>query len=453
MRFILLLLLLASPASAEIIVSREPEGLLLRFTETGEYKAVEVSVDGRPVEIYQPHGRIAGRIWVAKTDADHGRVTAVRCDDSSCTPFDEEFAVPSPILWPLLLATVAGFLMNFMPCVLPVLGLKLLCFQKANRVYYVLGVLVSFMIIATLAVFAGAGLSHMSAPMFRVGLAVVCALMAAKLFGYWEVPSTGLIGSIAGRVGPFGTGLLTVALGSSCSVPFVAPVLLAVARSPWWQVYLLFGGMGVGFCGPFILPVRFPKIKKLHYTLYFERICAVAMSGVSVWVLSTLSRDNVGYSLLTISAGLFFLRISSEISWVVKVGFGAVFSGLIALAIFSPNPEPRVKTTEVFPVDQPGPYVVYVTADWCVNCKFVEGVWSDPLVVEAMQKGGYTFNKLDWTNNETWIEDFLGRYNHKSVPFALVKHANGSWSTLSSIYTRSDVLKVLEPQPFTNELP
>lgn len=131
---------------------------------------------------------------------------------------------------------MAGFLMNFTPCVLPVIGLKLKAFTGSSRWYYVAGVMCSFMVLATCSLLLGTGLSFMGFGHYRLTLCLVCFL-----FGVWHMPTFG----VQGNLGSFGMGILTTALGSSCSVPFLAPAMAYTASCSVLETYLLFGALGV----------------------------------------------------------------------------------------------------------------------------------------------------------------------------------------------------------------
>ena len=270
--------------------------------------------------------------------------------------------------------------MNLMPCVLPVLGLKLMAFATpGKKLPYLLGVWVSFLVLATVAVAMGAGMSHMSYPLFRGGLAVVCIAMSTNLLGLWTMPSFRVPG--AGSVGPFGTGVLTVALGSSCSVPFLAPALAYCAAEGAAATYGIFSCIALGFVSPFLLPLPLPKPGA--WMVKFERVCGGLLGAVALWLILTL---------------------------------GGVENGSIPT----------------------GDRAIVVTADWCINCPIAHRAWTD----RVHQELGFQHTVLDWTNRDPEITRFLESWDHQSVPFALIE-LNGQVFTFSGIYTESDLLEAI----------
>ncbi len=426
----------------EITATRQGDTLTIQAPVDNHFSNVVIEMHGDPDAVARPN--YANR-WVVETDSNLGTFSGNECSNGACRPVYEVFqveAVSSQLLALLPVAVLVGFLFNFMPCVLPVLGLKLACFSKGgDKKLYVAGVMASFMVLATLSVVAGSGLSHMSVPAFRVALAVCCGLMALKLWGLWELPVTGFFGNFAGKAGPFGIGMLTVALGSSCSVPFMAPVLLYLTQCSALETYLLFGGVGVGFVAPFLLPIGSAMKKFGPYVRKFEIGCGVAMAATCFWMISTLSPDYVGDALIIGCTGAFFLvamtRNWDKSSWLL----GPVFVGLIVVRMFYHGPITN-STESRFEMPE-GPVAIVVSASWCVNCKTVDGLWDNEEIVEALSDNGMTVEHWDWTNGDPNTTGLLKHFGHEAVPFVLVVRQDGSFSTLSSLYTHDQVLDAI----------
>lgn len=383
--------------TAEVFsVEREGPNLVIQVRSPNELKNVSVKVEGEkpiPVERKNCCSITYYRFDVA-TPHDSGTLIATVCIGDSCKFVRLPFAVAgASIYYQLAIAGLVGLLMNFMPCVLPTVGLKLLSFAKhGGRSGYVVGVVLSFMALATVSVFVGAGFSHMSVWVVRAVIAAICLLMGTHLLGLWHMPAIGL-GRWSGTSSSFGLGIMTVVLGSSCSVPFLAPVLVYCATSGAVVTYLTFLIMAIGFCTPFLLPIHRFMPRPGQWMVYFERGCGVVMLVVAAWLGSTL------------------------------------FGG----------------TTDTIDIPQDRPVAVIATADWCVNCGVVHGVFNDPEVVAALKATGTEKIVLDWTNGNADITEFLReKSGQASVPFLFIRDRLGRETVLTGIYTKAQVLDALE---------
>lgn len=186
-------------------------------------------------------------------------------------------ASQSRSVWTVLpLAFVAGFLLNFMPCVLPVVGLKLLSFvQQANsdrkrillmNVAYSAGLVSVMLVLATLAVFAGLGWGEQfSSVGFTVSLSVIVFAFGLSFLGVWEIPLPGFIGAASGQVkqegyaGAFTKGILSTLLATPCSGPFLGAALAWAVTQPSYLTYGVFVVVGLGMASPYLVVGLFPS--------------------------------------------------------------------------------------------------------------------------------------------------------------------------------------------------
>lgn len=449
--YALLLLLFAFPlpGRGDVPVEAHREaGVLIVEAGPGHFDNVVIEIHGDPDAVAVPLDDDGSR-WSVSTDRGLGTFTATQCGDGACWPVyevfqTEDYAAPRwmPLLKLVPAAMLVGLLMNFMPCVLPVLGLKLLCFTKGGkRTAYVAGVLTSFAVLAGLSAAFGAGLSHMSVPVFRIVLSVVCFLVALKLFDVWHLPNTGFVGHFANEAGPFGSGVLTVALGSSCSVPFLAPVLVYLASCPVLDTFVLFMAVGVGFVSPFLLPLQ-PILKKFGpYVRKFEIGCGVAMMAVSAWIMSTLNPAGLGDALL-LTGVLAFVCIGFSRMWAWP---WPLIAPVVLVLVGARAYVGSEGYTNNFPVVEikEGPRVIIVGASWCVNCSTVEPIWDTPEVLEALTDQGMEVEHWDWSNGDPGVTVLLNEYDHVAVPFVLVIRPDGSRSSLKGMYTQDQVLDAI----------
>jgi thiol:disulfide interchange protein DsbD len=187
----------------------------------------------------------------------------------------------APIWQAMLWGFVGGFILNFMPCVLPVIGLKILSFVQQSgqsrwrifllNLYYTLGLLAVFMVLAALAALPQHGLGWgqlFSFVGFNVTLASVVFAMGLSFLGVWEIPVPGFVGgskanklaSQEGFTGAFSKGVVTTLLATPCSGPYLGSALLWGASQRPAMVFALFACIGLGMASPYLVIGAFPGL-------------------------------------------------------------------------------------------------------------------------------------------------------------------------------------------------
>ncbi len=220
----------------------------------------------------------------------------------------------STSVWIILpIAFLAGLILNFMPCVLPVIGLKLMSFlQQADdsrrraftlNVWYSLGILSVMMVLARLAVFAGIGWGEQfSSSAFNIVLASAVFAFALSFLGVWEIPIPGFVGSMAagshadqeGYAGAFSKGVLTTLLATPCSGPFLGSALTWAVSQPAPLTYTAFAAIGPGMASPYLVIGAFPVLtaflpKPGAWMQTFKQAMGFVLLGTVVYLLSFLS--------------------------------------------------------------------------------------------------------------------------------------------------------------------
>jgi suppressor for copper-sensitivity B len=217
-------------------------------------------------------------------------------------------------------AFFGGMLLNLMPCVFPVIGLKILSFVEQSHhsraklislnTWYSVGVLLVFLGLATVAIglrtWIGVDFKYGSQnalPGFAIGMAALMFVMALSLLGIWEIPIPGFLGSgkaaeitsHEGAVGALAKGAITTLLGASCSGPLVAvPLGFALDRTtPAWAVYGTFFVIGLGMAAPYMVLGLNPGLLRFlprpgAWMDTFKHICGFVLLGTMVWVLTWL---------------------------------------------------------------------------------------------------------------------------------------------------------------------
>ena len=213
----------------------------------------------------------------------------------------------------LLLGFLGGLILNLMPCVLPVIGLKIFSFveqagQSRRRawmlnVWYSFGLLLVFWILAGLAAmpqgFGWGQLFGLSA--FNVVLAAVVFAMGLSFLGVWEIPIPGFIGhgkaeefsQQEGAAGAMAKGVLTTVLATPCSGPFLATALAWTVAQPPAKTFAVFTAMGLGMASPYLVIGAFPELirfipKPGPWMETFKHIMGFVLMGTVVYVLTFL---------------------------------------------------------------------------------------------------------------------------------------------------------------------
>ncbi|MCP4195208.1 MAG: hypothetical protein GY768_31795 [Planctomycetaceae bacterium] len=230
----------------------------------------------------------------------------------------------SSIGYILILAFVGGFILNFMPCVLPVIGLKVMAFvQQAgeNRgrvfmlnIWYSLGMISIFMLLATLASAASLGLSERGLGWgeqfnydgFTIPLLSVVFVMGLSFLGVWEIPIPGFVGGDTasqlatkeGAAGAFFKGVITTILATPCSGPGIATALTWSATKPPALVYLVFAAMGLGMAFPYLLIGAFPNLVRFipkpgAWMDTFKQLMGFVLLGTVVYMFTLVTPAKV----------------------------------------------------------------------------------------------------------------------------------------------------------------
>lgn len=340
-----------------------------------------------------------------------------------------------------LFALIAGICLTVMPCVLPVIGLKISALH-GRKFPYIAGVLCSFMVIATLSVLLGTGLSLMGFVQYRALMVIVCVLMGTSLLGLWHMPSVGL----SGDYGAFGMGIMSVALGSTCAVPFLAPVMVFVSEHGPIETYAVFLTMGVGSCWYLIIPgFKIPDFLR-HY----------------------LSRADVAFGVIMVASGLYFAwsMPTTVVVWCVAFCASAIalnkltsIKGLSAgqfrllsfvmcgfMCLYGAKIGGHKINTEIPAqvITENGPRVIMVTADWCITCHTMKPTISDDRVVSRMQELGIVPIVLDYTDRAPSIGKFLATVKARDVPVLLIENSGGDVTVLTGVWSISQILAALE---------
>lgn len=416
-------------------------------------------------------------------------------------PGDISIALPSPTSAPvqtvsltglltlIVLALGGGLILNLMPCVFPVLSIKVLKFVEVaqhdpNKVrrhglYFLSGVVLSFVALAGLLVV----LRELGLPVgwgFQLQLPIVVAVLALLFFaiglnllGVFEVGTSimGIGSDLAdapGARGAFFTGVLAVVVAAPCVGPLAAGALGLALTQPAFIVLSVAAAMGVGLALPFVVLTFAPALLRLlprpgKWMETFKQALAFPMFAALLWLVWVLSIQAGPQGVLFL--GLAMLALTFAI-WASKQG-GVAWSG-IALAsalglVLTTVWIARLPTGDAAAAAGPGEVAwsdaaveeaqmagravfVDVTAAWCVTCQVNKmRVLNDGGIQTAFVDMDATLMRADWTNRDDRITDLIYRHGGAGVPLYLVYPAGGGEpQVLPTVLTRQIVLDALE---------
>ena len=381
------------------------------------------------------------------------------------TPFAAAAPPSTPIaqlLGTLVLAFLGGLVLNLMPCVFPVLGLKILGFvnqsgQDKKKIVlhglvFALGVLLSFWTLAAVLAILRAGGQELGwgfqlqEPGFVFILAAVMLVFAMNMSGVFEfgLSATGVGSDLqmkSGYAGSFFTGVLATAVATPCSAPFLAPALGAALAVPTGESFVIFTAIAVGLAAPYLLLSIFPQAVKVlprpgAWMETFKQFMAFPLYGTVgalVWVLTgQLGDDSLMaiFGLVAIALGIWvYGRWTAPGASAGRVRFG--HAGLVALLLTGawlgwPAPAKIVWepwSPEAVAKLRAEKRIVYVdfTARWCATCQTNKKlVFGSGEVLKVFAEKKVATLRADWTNKDPRITAELAAYQRSAVPFNVV---------------------------------
>ena len=388
----------------------------------------------------------------------------------------------------LLLAIVGGLILNLMPCVFPVLGIKIVGFvnQSGNDrrkvtmhgLAFTVGVLLSFWTLAGVLATLRAGGEQLGwgfqlqSPIFVFALTAVMLVFALSLSGVFEfgLSATGVGSTLQmrqGYVGSLFAGVLATVVATPCSAPFLAPALGAALALPTLQSFLVFTAIGIGLSAPYLLLSIFPQAVKAlprsgPWMETFKQVMAFPLYGTVaylVWVLAGQVSENglLGalFGLTTISMAVWLYgRYTRPGTGVLPARLGRI--GGVALLLIGVNlgwpravaptdivwePWSAARVAQLRAAGQP----VYTdfTARWCATCQANKKVvFSSAELKRYFHEHRVATLKADWTNADPLITAELAKWHRSAVPFNLVYPAGTlEPKVLPEILTPGIVLK------------
>lgn len=403
-------------------------------------------------------------------------------------------AMPGGLLWVLATALLGGLILNLMPCVFPVLAIKVLGFasqhgqsrsaQRAQGLAYTAGVVVSFLALGGLLLALRAGGEQLGwgfqlqTPGVVAALALLFTLIALNLAGWLNVGSVlpQRLATLQLRhpvAEAFLSGVLAVAVASPCTAPFMGASLGYAITLPGAQALAIFAALGLGLALPYLLASWVPAVARwlpkpgtwmdtLRHFLAFPMAATVVWL---VWVLGHLSGVDGAASLLLLILGVSMLvwslglRGRSRLAFAtISIAICAVFMG--ATAQYGLNSEPPVAATAAAPgatdwqpwapervqatLAQGQPVFVDFTAAWCITCQVNKKTTLSHADVQAdFAAKRVTLLRADWTRRDPAITQALQALGRSGVPVYVLYAPGKAPAVLSEILTPGELRRAI----------
>ena len=365
-----------------------------------------------------------------------------------------------------LISILAGFILNFMPCVLPVLSIKFMSVinyssQEKSRVkkgflFSSIGIIISYISIGfflAILKITGVGISwgmQFQNPIFLMFISLILLLFSLNLIGLYEFSLPRFASKFSGKfeknksyTSDFFNGFFATLMATPCSAPFVGTAITFAFTQEFFLMLSVFFFMGLGMALPYIMVFIIPSIiyifpKPGRWTIWLQRLMAVLVFLTLIWITTILNNHfNIVFIYFSIFVAIlisiiFFLNNKNRISkkyLIFLVSFIAIMYFSIPLFINFDKftLKTNIKWNHIENVDIPNLLknnkIVFVdiTADWCVTCKYNK---QNVIYSNEVEKLFFEYDVVmvqgDWTLPNENIRKFLNKYNRYGIPFNII---------------------------------
>ncbi len=441
-------------------------------------------------------------------DAAHPEVAASTPSPPALDAFSpKEIETVQSLGTALLYAFLGGIILNFMPCVLPVIGLKIMSFfEQAGKsrfhafvlnFWYSLGLLSVFLVLAWFSI----GLSKMfTFDLFNILMVCVVFAMALSLMGLWELSAPAFLGSgksVAlmqqeGSFGAFFKGIITTLLAIPCGAPLLSPAVNWAGEQSRMgndtSVFAAYTFIGLGMASPYLVLGAFPELLRFlpkpgAWMETFKKAMGFCLLGAVVWILSFVRIERLLSTVALMFAIWFVCWMIGRLEYTATAGT-RIRSWLISLAVLATvfliayripglensynledltrerlsrmTFEQKVRkhwknfTPEAFETALKSGKTVVVdfTADWCVTCKVLEAtVLNTEPITKALEANNIESFIADCTHEDGAANRFLQKFGTEHVPVPLLAIFDPKNPTQPTVirggYTQKTLLKHL----------
>ena len=438
-----------------------------------QIKASEIEIENKSFE---------GVVAVSKNE----EITFIEIDYPLATKdTSQEFNILTLIVF----AFLGGLILNVMPCVFPILSIKILRFVEQSRdstyktlqqgLLFSLGVIISFLTIAALLIALKSGGESIGWGYQLQSPVVVSLLFYLFVVLGFIFMSNIVLGSSLARLSSislnksdslesFLTGVLAVIVASPCTAPFMGSAIGFALLQPSFYSILIFLGLGVGFSLPYLILSAKPSLlsflpKPGQWMETFKQFMAFPMWASALWLLWVLSNQvnnqeviQVLLGALLITTGLWFIEKNNSernwVRWLIRLPFLLlfIFSLWLIPTSYSDLDESKqdqlAYTPQLLEDLRENNSLVFLnfTADWCITCKVNEAVaLKTSKVTKLLADKNITYIEADWTRRDPIISSALEKYGRTGLPLYLLFPSKGDPLILPEILTEDILLTYL----------
>ena len=363
----------------------------------------------------------------------------------------------------LIFAFVGGLILNLMPCVFPIISLKVLSFVsmsnqspskiRAHALSFCAGVIISFLLIGLLMILlkqAGLYLGwgfQLQSPLVVGLLSLLMFIIGLILLSDINIGSSltklGGVGSNDNLIGSFSTGVLAVIVASPCTAPFMGAALGYALIQPSGVTLPVFSALGLGFAFPYFILSASPGLinylpKPGSWMVTLKEFFAFPMFATSIWLiwvfsLQTSSNELI-FLLITILIISLLIWVASKISNQIYKMMLLIFAILVVFFQFKDIPSNEIQSPSALKLEsfnyvewsanieneyqeKNQAYLINFTAAWCITCQANDKIaLSRPNIKEYINKNNIEYVVADWTNKNDEILKTLEKYDRNGVP-------------------------------------
>ncbi len=368
---------------------------------------------------------------------------------------DKNISINNSLLYLLLISLLGGFILNLMPCVFPVLSLKLLSVintedKKIKSSFFitVLGIITSFLILGSFfAILKQINISiswgmQFQEPYFLMFILTIISMFFLNTLGLFQInlPSFLYSSKILNSGNNFYTknffnGFFATLLATPCSAPYLGTAVTAAFTQSTTYLFLIFCVMGIGMSIPYMVIAFFPGLisflpRSGKWMIYFKYFLSILLLITIVWLLSIL--NNYFNYFFVVTFTLLLILISAILKF--KIYQIPLIISLIIIFFLTPYfnffkkiNEENYKSNNWLDFNSKSiPEIIAnneiifldITADWCITCKFNKiNVLNSKKISDFFDSQDVTLIKADWTQPNEKINKFLKKYNKFGIPF------------------------------------
>lgn len=397
----------------------------------------------------------------------------------------------SELVLTIIFAFIGGLILNAMPCVFPILSIKILNFVEQSEgskekmiqhgLSFSAGVLVTFLSIAGLLLLLKSGGEsigwgyQLQSPLMVTILiylfvAIGITFMSNLVLG-GQLAQLGNINQGYGDItSSFLTGVLAVIVASPCTAPFMGSAVGIALLQPGFITIAIFVSLGLGFAAPYLLLSFYPSLLKVlpkpgAWMETLKQFMAFPMWGSALWLTWVLSGQVQTDSVLMVLLGALFIALGL---WILEknqssdgfakwMSLSSVTILLGAALWLAPTDYENIEQDTSSDLNSYSPELLdsllaenkpvflNFTADWCITCKVNEAVVLNQVSIKnALESKGIVYLKADWTRKDETIANKLAEYGRTGVPLYLLYSSEGIPVILPELLTEDMLLSYIE---------